>query len=361
MTLNGWIQILLFCAVVAALVKPLGAYLTRVLDGDLRGLRADRAPALPPRRRRSRARSRAGSAMRWRCSPSTSRASSLLYALQRLQGGLPLNPAGMAAVPPELAFNTAVSFVTNTNWQNYGGETTMSHLTQMAGLTVQNFVSAATGIAVAVAVDPRLRSGLGAEHRQLLGRPDPDHPLRAAADLRGVRARPDRPRACRRRSPARSRRPRSKAPRQTIAIGPVASQIAIKMLGTNGGGFFNVNAAHPFENPTAVANFLQMVSIFALGAALTNVFGRMVGDERQGWAILAAMGMLFIAGVGVTYWAEANGNPLDPRARHRRRQHGGQGGPLRPGALGALRRHHHRRLLRRGQRHARQLHAARRA
>ena len=149
--------------------------------------------------------------------------------------------------------------------------------------------------------------------------------------------------------------------RQTIAIGPVASQIAIKMLGTNGGGFFNVNAAHPFENPTAVANFLQMVSIFAIGAALTNVFGRMVGDERQGWAILAAMGVLFLAGVGVAYWAEANGNPLVHALGIDGAQHGGQGGPLRPGALGALRRHHHRRLLRRGQRHARQLHAARRA
>ena len=148
--------------------------------------------------------------------------------------------------------------------------------------------------------------------------------------------------------------------KQTIAVGPVASQVAIKMLGTNGGGFFNANAAHPFENPTALSNFVQMISIFALGAALTNVFGRMVGNQRQGWALLAAMGVLFLAGVVVTYWAEANGtttlNALGPH----RRQHGGQGGPLRHRRLGAVRGDHHRRLLRRGQRHARLVHRARR-
>ena len=308
MTVNGWIQILLYCAVVAALVKPLGAYLTRVLDGTLPGIVPIERPlyrlaGVDPREEQS-----------WLGYALALLAFNLagvlvLYALQRLQGGLPLNPAGMAAVPPELAFNTAVSFVTNTNWQNYGGETTMSHLTQMAGLTVQNFVSAATGIAVAVAV---IRGFARVSVRKIgnfwvdltritlfvllpicivfalvlifLGMPQTLAGSVEATTLEGAR--------------------------QTIATGPVASQIAIKMLGTNGGGFFNVNAAHPFENPTAVANLLQMVSIFALGAALTNVFGRMIGDERQGWAILAAMGILFIAGVGVTYWAEANGNPL---------------------------------------------------
>ena len=308
MTVNGWIQILLYCAVIAALVKPLGAYLTRVLDGALPGMGWIERPlyrlaGVDPREDQS-----------WLGYALALLAFNLagvlvLYALQRLQGGLPLNPAGMAAVPPELAFNTAVSFVTNTNWQNYGGETTMSHLTQMAGLTVQNFVSAATGIAVAVAV---IRGFARVSVRSIgnfwvdltritlfvllpicivfalvlifLGMPQTLAGTVEATTLEGAR--------------------------QTIAIGPVASQIAIKMLGTNGGGFFNVNAAHPFENPTAVANFLQMVSIFAIGAALTNVFGRMIGDERQGWAILAAMGILFIAGVGVTYWAEANGNPL---------------------------------------------------
>ena len=140
--------------------------------------------------------------------------------------------------------------------------------------------------------------------------------------------------------------------KQTIAVGPVASQIAIKMLGTNGGGFFNANAAHPFENPTALSNFVQMISIFALGAALTNVFGRMVGNQRQGWAILAVMGVLFIAGVVVCYAAEAHGNDAPQRARPHRRQHGGQGGPLRHRRLGPVRGHHHRRLLRRGERHA---------
>ena len=308
MTVNGWIQILLYCAVVAALVKPLGAYLTRVLDGTFPGIGPIERPlyrlaGVDPREDQS-----------WLGYALALLAFNLagvlaLYTLQRLQAGLPLNPAGMAAVPPELAFNTAVSFVTNTNWQNYGGETTMSHLTQMAGLTVQNFVSAATGIAVAVAV---IRGFARVSARKIgnfwvdltritlfvllpvclifalvlifLGMPQTLAGSIEATTLEGAK--------------------------QTIATGPVASQIAIKMLGTNGGGFFNVNAAHPFENPTAVANFLQMVSIFALGAALTNVFGRMVGDERQGWAILAAMGVLFIAGVGVTYWAEANGNPL---------------------------------------------------
>ena len=308
MTVNGWIQILLYCAVVAALVKPLGAYLSRVLDGTLPGIVPIERPlyrlaGVDPREEQS-----------WLGYALALLAFNLagvllLYALQRLQDGLPLNPAGMAAVPPELAFNTAVSFVTNTNWQNYGGETTMSHLTQMVGLTVQNFVSAATGIAVAVAV---IRGFARVSVRKIgnfwvdltritlfvllpicivfalalifLGMPQTLAGSIEATTLEGAR--------------------------QTIAIGPVASQIAIKMLGTNGGGFFNVNAAHPFENATAVANLLQMISIFAIGAALTNVFGRMIDDERQGWAILAAMGILFIAGVGVTYWAEANGNPL---------------------------------------------------
>ena len=232
-----------------------------------------------------------------------------LYALQRLQGGLPLNPAGVAAVPPALAFNTAISFVTNTNWQNYGGETTMSHLTQMAGLTVQNFVSAATGIAVAVVL---IRGFARASTRSVgnfwvdLTRSTLFVLLPIAALLALVLVAQGVPQTLVGAIDATT----LEGARQTIAIGPVASQVAIKMLGTNGGGFFNGNAAHPFENPTAVANFMQMVAMFALGAALTNVFGRMLGNERQGWAILAAMGLLFLAGVTVTYWAEAAGNPL---------------------------------------------------
>ena len=236
-----------------------------------------------------------------------SAASSLLYALMRLQAGLPLNPADQSAVAPDLAFNTAVSFVTNTNWQNYGGESTMSYLVQMLGLTTQNFVSAATGIVLAVAL---IRGFARASMKTIgnfwvditrctlyillpicivyalfliwQGMPQTLGPYVEATTLEGAQ--------------------------QTIAVGPVASQIAIKMLGTNGGGFFNANASHPFENPNALTNFIQMISIFAIGAALTNVFGRMVGNERQGWAILAVMGVLFIAGVAVAYWAEARGN-----------------------------------------------------
>jgi K+-transporting ATPase ATPase A chain len=233
----------------------------------------------------------------------------LLYGLMRLQAVLPFNPAGQDAVAPDLAFNTAASFVTNTNWQNYGGESTMSYLVQMLGLTHQNFLSAATGIVLAVAL---IRGFARGSVRTVgnfwvdvtrctlyvllpicvplalilvwLGMPQTLGPYVDATTLEGAR--------------------------QTIAVGPVASQVAIKMLGTNGGGFFNANAAHPFENPDAISNFLQMISIFALGAALTNVFGRTVGNERQGWALLSAMGVLFLTGVLVTYWAEASGTPM---------------------------------------------------
>lgn len=312
MTLNGWLQILLFCGIVLALVKPLGAYMTRVFAGE----RTFLSPVLVPIERGLYA--LAGTSereeQRWTSYAFAMLAFNLaglllLYGLQRMQGMLPLNPAGMAAVAPELSFNTAVSFVTNTNWQNYGGESTMSYLTQMAGLSVQNFVSAATGMAIAVAL---IRAFSRASGKALgnfwvdmtratlyillpicivltlvyvaLGVPQTFGPYVTATTLEGAQ--------------------------QTIALGPVASQLAIKMLGTNGGGFFNANSAHPFENPGAISNMLQMVSIFAIGAAFTNVFGRMVGNQRQGWAILAAMGVLFVAGVAVTYWAEASGNPL---------------------------------------------------
>ena len=233
----------------------------------------------------------------------------MLYAILRLQAVLPLNPADQGAVAPDLAFNTSASFITNTNWQSYGGETTLSYLSQMLGLTHQNFLSAATGIAVAVAL---IRGFARAS------------PARSASSGSMSPARPSMY-CCRSASSytlflvwqgvpqtlgAYVDATTLEGAKQTIALGPVASQVAIKMLGTNGGGFFNANAAHPFENPTALSNFVQMVSIFAIGAALTNVFGRMVGDERQGWAILAAMGVLFLAGVVVAYWAEAAGNPV---------------------------------------------------
>ena len=312
MTINGWIQILIFCGIIILLVRPLGGYMTAVFTGE----RTPLSFALGPLERGL-----------YRLAGTTEREEQhwtgyavslllfnllgflLLYALLRLQGSLPLNPTGMASVPPELAFNTAVSFVTNTNWQNYGGETTMSYLSQMLGLTVQNFLSAATGIALAVAL---IRAFARKSARTVgnfwvdmtratlylllplcivltivfvaLGVPQTLGGSVEATTLEGAR--------------------------QTIAVGPVASQLAIKMLGTNGGGFFNANSAHPFENPDAISNLIQMVAIFAIGAALTNVFGRMVGNERQGWAIFAAMGTLFLIGVAVCYWAEATGNPL---------------------------------------------------
>ncbi|WP_018237458.1 potassium-transporting ATPase subunit KdpA [Ensifer sp. BR816] len=312
MTINGWIQILVFCGIVTLLVKPLGGYMTRVFNGERTLLswifgpveRGLYAVAGTSEREEQHWTTYAAALLFFNLAGFL-----LLYVLQRLQGALPFNPAGMAAVPPELAFNTAVSFMTNTNWQNYGGESTMSYLVQMAGLTVQNFVSAATGIAIAVAL---IRGFARASVKSIgnfwvdltratlyvllplcvlltlvyvyLGMPQTLGAYVEATTLEGAQ--------------------------QTIALGPVASQIAIKMLGTNGGGFFNANAAHPFENPDAISNFIQMVSIFAIGAALTNVFGRMVGNQRQGWAIFATMGALFLVGVVVCYWAEAAGNPL---------------------------------------------------
>lgn len=236
-----------------------------------------------------------------------------VYALQRLQHALPLNPQGFAAVTPDSAFNTAISFMTNTNWQGYGGESTMGYLVQMLGLTVQNFLSAATGIVVVIA----LVRGFSRHSAQSIGNVWVDltrvtlwvllplslvlalffagqgviqnlspyatvHTLEAATD--GVAT-------------------------QTLAMGPVASQLAIKMLGTNGGGFFNANSAHPFENPTALANFVQMLAIFLIPAALCHVFGRMVGDRRQGWAVLAAMVVLFVAAVVAATTFEQQGNP----------------------------------------------------
>ncbi|MER8440550.1 potassium-transporting ATPase subunit KdpA [Mesorhizobium sp. M1312] len=312
MTFNGWIQILVYCGIVVLLVKPLGGYMYHVFSGD----RTFLSPILGPVERRLYRIS--GTSEREEQHWTTYAAALLffnlagflvLYFLQRLQGSLPYNPAGMSAVEPGLAFNTAASFMTNTNWQNYGGESTMSYLVQMAGFTVQNFLSAATGIAIAIALIRGFTKASGKSIGNFwvdmtrctlylllplcivltlvyvyLGIPQTLSAYLDATTLEG--------------------------PRQTIAVGPAASQIAIKMLGTNGGGFFNANAAHPFENPDAISNLIQMVSIFAIGAALTNVFGRMNGNQRQGWAILTAMGVLFIAGVAVCYWAEASGNPL---------------------------------------------------
>ncbi|KMO30300.1 potassium-transporting ATPase subunit KdpA [Methylobacterium aquaticum] len=312
MTLIGWIQIALYCAVVLALVKPLGLYMTRVFTGE----RTLLSPVLGPverglyrlagldERQEQHWLAYAGAMVVFHILGFL-----VLYGILRLQAVLPLNPADQSAVAPDLAFNTSASFITNTNWQSYGGESTLSYLSQMLGLTHQNFLSAASGMAAAVA----LIRGFSRASTRTLGSFWVDLtratlyvllPLCIVYTLflvwQGI------PQTLGASVDATT----LEGAKQTIALGPVASQVAIKLLGTNGGGFFNANAAHPFENPTALANFVQMVSIFAIGAALTNVFGRMVGDERQGWAILAAMGVLFIAGVAVTYWAEAAGTPL---------------------------------------------------
>jgi K+-transporting ATPase ATPase A chain len=309
MTAIGWIQILLYCAIIVALVKPLGWYMTRVFNGE----RTFLSPILRP----------VESGLYWIGGVDERREQHwltytvamllfhvggflILYAVMRLQAVLPFNPAEQSAVAEDLSFNTAISFITNTNWQNYGGESTMSYLVQMLGLTHQNFLSAATGIALAVA----LIRGFSRSSMRTIGNFWVDVtrctlyvllPICAVYTLflvwQGM------PQTL----GAYVEATTLEGAKQTIAVGPVASQVAIKMLGTNGGGFFNANASHPFENPTALSNFVQMISIFALGAALTNVFGRMVGNQRQGWAILAVMGVLFISGVAVTYWAEANG------------------------------------------------------
>jgi K+-transporting ATPase ATPase A chain len=313
MTAIGWIQILLYCAIIVAITPVLGGYMTRVFNGE----RTFLSPVLRP----------VEAAIYWAGGVDEKREQHWLtyvvgmllfhvggflifYLILRLQDVLPfqsqLNPAGQSAVAPDLTFNTAISFITNTNWQNYGGEGAMSYLSQMLALAHQNFLSAATGIVLALVL---IRGFARASMKTIgnfwvditrctlyillpicivftlflvwQGMPQTLGPYVDATTLEGAK--------------------------QTIAVGPVASQVAIKMLGTNGGGFFNANASHPFENPTALSNYLQIISIFALGASLTNVFGRMVGNQRQGWAILAVMGVLFIAGVAVCYWAEANG------------------------------------------------------
>jgi potassium-transporting ATPase potassium-binding subunit len=309
MTVIGWLQILLYCAIIVALTKPLGGYMTRVFNGD----RTLLSPLLRPAEAGLYRLAGVDEAREQHWLTYTVAmllfhvgGFAVLYALMRLQAVLPFNPAEQSAVAPDLAFNTATSFITNTNWQNYGGESTMSYLVQMLGLTHQNFLSAATGIALAVA----LIRGFARSSMRTVGNFWVDVtrctlyvllPICVVYTLflvwQGI------PQTLGAYVDATT----LEGTKQTIAVGPVASQVAIKMLGTNGGGFFNANAAHPFENPTALSNFVQMISIFALGAGLTNVFGRMVGNPRQGWAILAVMGVLFIAGVAVTYWAEASG------------------------------------------------------
>jgi K+-transporting ATPase ATPase A chain len=311
MTANGLLQIAIFCAIIAAIAVPLGIYMARVFGGE----RTFLSPVLRP----------VENAIYWASGVDAKKEQhwltyavamllfhlfcfASLYAMLRLQYYLPLNPQGMAGVRWDLALNTAISFTTNTNWQNYGGETTLSYFTQMAGLTVHNFVSAAAGIAMAIALIRGFvrRSAqtvgnfwvdltratlyvllpisiIGGLAYVWMGMPQNLHAYVDATTIEGAK--------------------------QTIAQGPVASQIVIKTVGTNGGGFFNTNAAHPYENPTALSNLLTVVLEFMIGAALTMTFGRMVGNMRQGWALFGVMGILFLCGVLVSYGAESAGNP----------------------------------------------------
>jgi K+-transporting ATPase ATPase A chain len=314
MTLAGWIQIVVFLAIVVALARPLGAYMFRVFE-DKRPM--PRPLAIVERGIYRLCGVNPDEEQTWLGYTIALLAFSAVslvvtYLILRLQHVLPGNPQKFGAVEPALAFNTAASFVTNTNWQSYSGESTMSYLAQMAGLAWHNFTSAATGIGVALAVARGFSRRPGPSGAKTLGNFWVDltratiylllpicivvalvmvsqgviqnlAPYRELVTLEGGK--------------------------QVIAMGPVASQEAVKMLGTNGGGFFNANSAHPFENPTPLTNFLQMILIFAIPAGLTYTYGRMAHNQKQGWALLAAMAFLFLAGVTTVYWAESHANP----------------------------------------------------
>ena len=311
MTITGWVQIALFSAIVILITRPFGGYMTRVFNGE----RSFLSPVLRPVER----------AVYWCCGVDEKEEQHwltyavamlffsivgflTLYASQRLQWYLPFNPQSQTGVEQSLAFNTSVSFVTNTNWQSYVPETTMGYLVQMAGLTVHNFVSGATGIALALA----LIRGFTRREAKSVGNFWVDLtratlyvllPISIVVALFFVwQGMPQN-------LGAYVDATTLKGAKQTIAQGSVASQEVIKMLGTNGGGFFNANSAHPYENPNALTNLVEMVLIFSIGAGLTNVLGRMVSDERQGWALFAAVGVLYLAGVTTAYWSEAHGNP----------------------------------------------------
>ncbi|MDQ1159255.1 K+-transporting ATPase ATPase A chain [Sphingomonas sp. SORGH_AS 950] len=312
MTLQGWALILGFVAILLALTKPVGAWLFALYEGRRTPLHVVLGPVERGFYALSGIDPEAQQGWRRYALHMLIFNVALMvftYAVLRLQFYLPGNPQGLAGLTPHLAFNTAISFTTNTNWQSYAGEATMSNLSQMLGLTIHNFLSAATGIALAFAL---FRGFAGRETKNLgnfwadvtritlylllpvsfvyavfliaSGVPQTMAGVVNIDTLEGVR--------------------------QSILLGPVASQEAIKMLGTNGGGFFNANSAHPFENPTALTNFVQMLSIFVIGFGLTWCFGKAVGNTRQGWAILAAMVLLFLGGATVAYWAEAAGNPV---------------------------------------------------
>ncbi len=313
MTSIGWLQILVFFALVVAVTPPLGAYMFRVFEGERQPLPRLFGPV-------ERALYRLGGIDGKREQTWLEYTIALLvfsafgvvvtYLIQRLQHLLPLNPQKLGAVEPTLAFNTAVSFTTNTNWQAYSGESTMSYLTQMAGLAWHNFTSAAAGMGVALAVARGLTRRPGPEGEKTLGNFWVDLtraivyvllPLSIVLALvlvsQGVLQNLS----------AYRELTTLEGAKQILALGPVASQEAIKELGTNGGGFFNANSAHPFENPTPLTNLIELVLIFAIPGALTYTYGRMARDQKQGWALFAAMSVLFFAGVATCYWAEAHG------------------------------------------------------
>ncbi len=338
MTANGVLQLVVYLVVLLVLAKPLGAYMARVYEGRRIGL--DRALGWLERLIYRVSGISPKAEMGWKTYALTMLIFNLagvlaVYALQRLQGVLPLNPAGLGAVSPDSSFNTAVSFATNTNWQGYGGETTMSYLTQMLALTVQNFVSAATGMAVAAA----LIRGFARRSAETIGNFWVDltrttlyillplsfvfalvlvsqgvvqtfGPYAKVAVVQPTEY--DEPVTDKDGKPVLDEKGQAKTKKSTlteqvIAVGPAASQIAIKQLGTNGGGFFNVNSAHPFENPTPLTNFLELLAILLISAALCYTFGVMVDDTRQGWAVLAAMTVIFVALLVVCVVAEQNG------------------------------------------------------
>ena len=312
MTLTGWLQIALIFGLVALTTRPLGLYMARVFSGE----RTFLSPVLAPVERGfyalagvSPEREQGWLSYTLAMLAFSAAGFASLYAILRLQAFLPLNPQGFDGVAPDLAFNTAISFLTNTNWQAYGGETTMSHFSQMAGLAVHNFLSAATGIALAIAVTRAFARASAATLGNFwvdvtratlyvllpvafvvaLGFIATGAPQTLAGSFEATTL---------------------EGAKQVISVGPMAGQEAIKQLGTNGGGFFNANSAHPFENPNAFANMLQIWSMLAISTALLVTFGTMVGDERQGWTLIAAVGILLVTAAGVAYWAESAGNPL---------------------------------------------------
>jgi potassium-transporting ATPase potassium-binding subunit len=316
MTTIGWIQIAVYALVLLLLTKPLGAYMYRVFEGDRQPL-----PSFFGRIERFTYRLCGVDAKAEQTSKQYALALLVFsvigllvtYAIQRLQHVLPLNPQGLAGVSPHLSFNTAVSFTTNTNWQSYGGESTMSYLTQMAGLAWHNFTSAAAGMGVALALARGLTRQPGTTGSKTLGNFWVDLirstlyvllPLSVVMALALVAGG-----VIQNLSPYLEVQTLEGA-KQTLAMGPTASQIAIKQLGTNGGGFFNVNSAHPFENATPITNFIECLAILLIPAAQTYTYGKMARDTRQGWVLLAAMSFLLLVGLGTSYWAEAQGNAV---------------------------------------------------